>query len=186
MSDYQSSNPLPERIARLYDSSTPDWPGEMAFYESLIEELDPVSGSVLELACGTGRVSNRIAAHGLRTVGIDLSQDMLDIAVGNSPNLPGVNYVQADMRNFDIGEKFDLVIAPGHGFQHMLKADEQIACLESAKRHMNPDARLVLQLDHQDIDWLGRIATIDRDRPSPRPPVVDPKSGNTVQSAIAW
>ncbi len=62
--------------AELYDVSVPDWPGEIDFYRSLIEPIAAAGGAVLEVACGTGRVTLQLAQSGLRITGVDLSAPM--------------------------------------------------------------------------------------------------------------
>lgn len=143
--------------AQLYDASVPDWLGEVEFYNQLLNEIALQSKSVLEVACGTGRIAVRLAQQGVRVVGIDLSADFLAGAHAKSAGL-NVRWEQADMRHFDLAEKFDLIIIPGHSFQFMLTPADQIACLQSIQRHLQPDARLVLHLDHQDLGWLAEIS----------------------------
>lgn len=184
--DYQSENPIPDRVARLYDESVPDWPGEIAFYNRLVDRLDPADGSVLEIACGTGRVTNQIAERGVRTVGIDVSQAMLDVAASGSAHLTNVEYVCADMRGFELHQKFELAISPGHSFMLLLTPQDQLDCLASVRNHLKPNGRLVLHLDQQNIDWLGRVAIVDKGRAEQLSTVTDPETGNSVERTIAW
>jgi hypothetical protein len=62
------------------------------------------------------------------------------------------------MQDFELNEKFDLVLIPGHSFQFMLTASDQVACLDCIKRHINPGGRLVIHVNHDDIGWLGELA----------------------------
>lgn len=71
----------PEQLAaELYDISVPDWDGEMDFYQELMREAKVHGQSILEVACGTGRVSIRLAEEGARVVGTDLDAAMLEVA----------------------------------------------------------------------------------------------------------
>jgi len=69
-----------ERLfARTYDSVYAvirDASGDSAFYRSMVEET---GGPLLELGCGTGRVLLNSAETGLEYVGIDASNEMLDV-----------------------------------------------------------------------------------------------------------
>ena len=69
--------------------------------------------SVLELACGTGRILIPIAKLGYQTVGIDLSQSMLDVfakKIANDKILSTrIKLVCSDMANFSLGQKFDFI-----------------------------------------------------------------------------
>lgn len=145
--------------AQLYDVSVPDWPGEIDFYRSLIGPIAEANGAVLEVACGTGRVTLQLAQCGLRITGVDLSAPMLDIAREKSGDYPNVRFIAGDMRTFDLGETYQLIIMPGHSFQFMLTPDDQLACLANLKRHLAPGGTLVIHLDHQSVDWLGDLLT---------------------------
>lgn len=73
----------PEQLAaELYDLSVPDWDGELNFYRELTREAKARGESVLEVACGTGRVSIRLAEEGVSVVSTDLDAAMLEVARG--------------------------------------------------------------------------------------------------------
>ncbi len=65
-----------EFYARTYDDSVPDWPGEMDFYQELTAEAKRWGQTVLEVACGTGRVAIRLAQKGVNVVGLDLKRHL--------------------------------------------------------------------------------------------------------------
>ena len=69
-----------DELAQLYDVAVPDWPGEIAFYQRLIQQVPSTHPSVLEIACGTGRVTVQMAGPDVSLVGIDLSDEMLAFA----------------------------------------------------------------------------------------------------------
>jgi ubiquinone/menaquinone biosynthesis C-methylase UbiE len=146
-----------EFYAETYDTVVPDWHGEVDFYRGLAAEAHAVGQAVLEVACGTGRVAIRLAREGFEVTGFDLSSAMLDDAREKSAGMSNLHWVQGDMRSFELGETFGLVIIPGHSFQNILTATDQFACLESIRRHLVPGGLLVVHLDHPEIDWLGGL-----------------------------
>jgi ubiquinone/menaquinone biosynthesis C-methylase UbiE len=152
-----SDQRVAEFYAQTYDESVPDWPGEIEFYRGLASEVRGKGGSLLEIACGTGRVAIRLARDGTRTVGLDLSQKMLAVAREKSEGITNIRWVHADMCAFDLGETFDLVIIPGHAFQNLNTSQEQVACMQCIYRHLTPGGHLVVHLDHQDFGWLGGL-----------------------------
>lgn len=110
---------------------------------------------VLELGCGTGRVLLRLGEAGHRVCGLDLSPHMLARCREKFSRLPvetqnRVRLVAGDMTAFDLGEKFALIIIPFRPFQHLLAVEDQLACLNAAKRHLAPDGRLVFDLFQTD------------------------------------
>ncbi len=175
-----------ERAAELYDLSVPDWPGEIDFYQQLAAQTRSSGESVLEVACGTGRVAIRLAQDGVHVTGIDRSTAMLDVARGKSATMPNVRWVQADMRSFDLGTAFGLVIIPGHSFQHMLTPADQVACLACIRQHLIADGVLVIHLDHQDIAWLGELCTGRESSPMPAQELTHPRTGRRIRTGRAW
>lgn len=147
-----------EQEVQFYDIAVPDWPGEIDFYKSMALEVKEQAGSILEVGCGTGRVALRLAQEGYPVVGLDLSPTMLAVARQKSHGLPNVRWVEADMQAFELGERFDLILIPGHSFQFMLTPADQVACLACIRRHLAPGGKLVVHLDHQHLDWLGGLS----------------------------
>jgi SAM-dependent methyltransferase len=110
---------------------------------------------VLELGCGTGRVTLALAKAGFHVTGLDLSERMLARCSEKRAGLPTevrerVHLVQADMTRFDLGEQSRLVIIPFRPFQHLLETKQQIDCLECARRHLAPGGKLIVDFFQTD------------------------------------
>jgi ubiquinone/menaquinone biosynthesis C-methylase UbiE len=172
-----------ELAAELYDLTVPDWDGELDFYRDLSHNAGQRGLPVLEVASGTGRVAIRLAEQGIHVTGIDLSPEMLAIAMGKSTR---VRWIQADMRSFDLGESFGLIIVPAHSFQFMLTPDDQVQALETFHRHLEPDGVLVIHLDHQSVDWLGDLLGELAGKFEGAGEVIHPRSGRLIRRAYAW
>lgn len=122
-------------------------------------------GPVLELGCGTGRVTVPMLKAGAAVTGIDLCRDMLKIARQKVSSLPGsirerAGFVQADMTEFSIDGRFDLIVTPFRPFQHLATPEQQLACLECARNHLAPGGTFVLDIFDPDLDILtdrGRV-----------------------------
>jgi SAM-dependent methyltransferase len=107
----------------------------VAFYTALAQET---GGSVLEIACGTGRVSIPIARLGFAVTGLDLAPGMLEEARRKSAGLP-VRWVEADGRAFDLGERFRLIFLTGNAFQQFLTNADQEALLQCVQAHLDEE-----------------------------------------------
>src|SRR5947208_15412668 len=150
----------------LYDSFIADYYDEspivrqrtqdVAFYRDAVREFgDPV----LELGCGTGRITMALAQTGKRFTGLDLSERMLERAARkraalNKEERERVHLVQADMTQFDLGEQFQLVIIPFRPFQHLLEVRDQVACVERVRKHLRPGGRLILDVFQTDAERM--------------------------------
>jgi SAM-dependent methyltransferase len=148
---------IQELYAQLYDVAVSDWPGEIDFYRDLFRTVKTDQVNMLEIACGTGRVSLQLVRAGVEITGLDLSPELLNIVKEKGMGVQNTHWVIGDMREFDLGQQFDLVIIPGHSFQFMLTPSDQVQCLECIKRHLKPNGILVIHLDHQDVSWLGGL-----------------------------
>ena len=101
---------------------------DIAFWRRL---TTGVAGPVLELGCGTGRVSIPLARAGASLVGIDRSEAMLARAKSRIPNPKsrpaGPRFVRADIRALPFAVRtFAMVIAP-YGILQSLLADADLA-----------------------------------------------------------
>jgi SAM-dependent methyltransferase len=150
----------------LYDSFIADYYDEspvvkgrvqdVAFYRDAARDFgDPV----LELGCGTGRITLALAQAGKRVTGLDLSERMLERAVKKRAALlteerERVHLVQGDMAQFDLGEKFQLIIIPFRPLQHLLEVKQQMNCLECVHKHLAPGGRLVLDVFQTDAERM--------------------------------
>ena len=143
--------------AQLYDLRVPDWPGELDFYLYFLSRTPESSQGILEIACGTGRVTLPLSKAGYKMAGLDISTELLEIARKKSAGMADPDWVQADMRTFELKRKFGVVISPGHSFQFMNTPEEQVQCLQQVKRHLIPGGWLILHLDHQDVRWLADL-----------------------------
>jgi len=172
----------PEQLAaELYDVSVPDWAGEIDFYRELARKAR--EQSVLEVACGTGRVAIRLAQQGMKVVGVDVDEEMLKVARSKSA---AVRWIQGDMRTLDLGETFGLIIVPGHSFQFMLTPGDQVRALETFQRHLVRGGALVVHLDHQSVEWLGELRSRLGGVFEASEDVTHLRTGHTIRRAHAW
>jgi SAM-dependent methyltransferase len=105
----------------------------VAFYTALAQET---GGPVLEVACGTGRVTIPIARLGLSVTGLDIVPGMLAQARRRSAGLP-VHWVEGDGRTFELDEHFRLIFLTGNAFQQFLTNADQEALLERVRAHLD-------------------------------------------------
>lgn len=146
-------------IAGLYDHVTlyRARPDVRFFVDAALEAGSPV----LEVGSGTGRVLIPTAREGIAITGLDASAAMLAVcrqALNEEDDAVGarVTLVEGDMRGFDLGRRFRLVTLPFRPFQHLVSVEDQLACLASIRRHLEPDGRMVLDLFNPSLEALAR------------------------------
>jgi len=105
-------------------------------------------GPVLELGCGTGRVSKPLVKAGVDLVGIDRSAAMLRIAIGRIPN-PKSRFplVRGDIRSLPFADRtFAMVIAPYGILQSLVREADLATTLDSVGRVIDRGGTLGIDL----------------------------------------
>ena len=95
---------------------------------------------MLELGCGTGRLTKPLAAMGFAVTGLDNDPDMLQWSA------PGVTLVEGDMRDFDLATTFALVVIPYNSLQLLPDAPGRAQCFATVARHLAPDGLFALEV----------------------------------------
>jgi SAM-dependent methyltransferase len=122
-----------------------------------LEEARRSGGRVLEMACGSGRLTIPIAQSGIEIVGADLSASMLDMARTKALRAGvRVEFVEADMRDFEVPGKFSAILIPGNSLLHLFSIDDLKQCLASVRRHLASGGRLVFDVSKWDLALLAR------------------------------
>lgn len=104
--------------------------------------LAAAAGSVLDLGCGTGRLTVTLADGAREVVGVDAAAAMLDIA-RSKPGGEAITWIEGDARTVRLDRKFDLVLLTGHAFQVFLTVVDQKAVLRTIAAHLNPQGRFI-------------------------------------------
>ncbi len=123
---------------------------DVGFYLGLAKEH---GGKALELGVGTARLAIQLARAGVETWGIDNSEHMLRAAEANLSKEPPevrarVHLELADVRGFDLGERFDLVYFPSYSFDHLLTHQDRVSALKAIRRHIAPGGVYAFDLAH--------------------------------------
>lgn len=119
-----------------YDWTADGLANDVNYYTDLAKQT---GGPVLELGCGTGRVSLAIAREGIRVVGLDQSESMLTQARKKANDLgfhDRIEWIHENMSKFQINEKFPLIIIPYRSFLHLTSVREQILTLQRIRNHL--------------------------------------------------
>lgn len=137
-------------MAGVYDAEYRDFEGDIGFW---LERLwrHGVDGTLVELGCGTGRVTLPLAEAGYRILGIDISAAMLRRArVRRKHRSPEValraTFAQQDIRAFRARETAAGVLAPFGTYSLLVTREDRLACLECCHRQMRAGAPLWLDI----------------------------------------
>ena len=125
------------------------------FYLKLAKKT---GGPILELGCGTGRITIPLLKAGYQVTGIDFSKEMLERLKSKASelNLPSkrLKLYRTSMANFALKQKFPLIIIPFCSFQYLLAKKEQDSCLSRIYKQLSSKGIFALELFIQKYDFL--------------------------------
>lgn len=128
-----------------YDHQHERFRDDIPFYLEMSTRFrDPI----LEIACGTGRITIPIAEKGFNITGIDISKGMLDEAERKVKGKDlDIEFFKADCRYFNLNKKFNLIFIPFNSFLHIQTREGVESCFNNVKRHMaSEDSRFILDI----------------------------------------
>ena len=141
----------------LYDLENPDFDPDGAFYLALTQHYP---GPVLDLGCGTGRITIPLARHGVPITGLDVMPPMLAHAQSKAADLP-IAWIEADARTFRLPTQFQLILDTGATLQHLLDRADHEAVLARVREHLTPDGYAVFHTFAPHPSRLGNMPEHD-------------------------
>jgi len=105
--------------------------------KEVLKQISWKSKTVLDVGCGTGFFAFSVAKRGARVLGIDFSEEAIEIA--NSQYL----HKNLEFKSIDVGkikEKFDVIVSNGT-LEHL---DDPLKTLKLFKKHLNPNGKIII------------------------------------------
>ena len=143
---YGSENTDP--VVKYYDASLAlGSEEEIAWY---LNKARTFGGLVLDLACGTGRLTLLLAREGFAVTGLDQSEGMLhhfEKKLGTEPPeiRQRVQIHQQTMTDFSLDTTFNTILC-SDAFFHNVTVEDEMACLRRVAQHLAPAGRFVFNL----------------------------------------
>ena len=174
-------------IAGLYHLQWDNWyvPQGMPALESLFFPHVRPGAHLLDVCCGSGHVTRELAARGYRVTGIDNSPGLLELA---RRDVPLANFVQADVRNFRLTEKFDGALSTFDSMNHLLTPDDLTAAFASVYAALEPGARFVFDMNSVEaysMDWAQWSAHVSDESVSLVKGRFDPTT-SCAETEVIW
>lgn len=117
-----------------------DYLGEVKYVENLIRQYAKEhSSSILDLGCGSGLHDLLLARLGYSVTGVDLSPEMLEAAILNTPNelVSKLSFINSDVRTLTLSTTFDVVISLFHVASYQNSNDDLIQYFNTASAHLD-------------------------------------------------
>lgn len=159
MNDRRDLSSLSRQTRDIYERNAARFDAERSkhLYEKIwldrFAALLPPKASVLDVGCGSGDpIAKYLTSLGIAVTGIDAAQAMIDLACAKFPE--GA-WLQADMRELDLGQQFDGVVG-WNSFFHLTQT-EQRGVLPRLANHLAPGGTLMLTVGPEAGEVTGHV-----------------------------
>lgn len=126
----------------LYDLENQDFEPDGLF---LLDVAKKLHRPVLEVGCGTGRITIPLAQNQIEMTGLDVVPAMIQQAKQKAGDLP-IRWVIDDIRCFHLEQSFRLIFETGSVFQHLLVRSDQESYLAKVREHLEQEGRFIFGL----------------------------------------
>lgn len=139
-------------------------------YAGIVADIEPhlallraARGKVLEVCCGHGRLLVPALEAGLASEGLDLDPRMLDaLRERLAARRLTAKLHQADMRDFSLTDRYELIVIAFNSFLHNLTQADQLKTLRNCHRHLGAGGRLVLNVFHPSLEKLMQWSGVEQ------------------------
>ena len=155
-------------FAAVYDMFMDNIPYEewSRYLMSLLREYGVEDGLVLDLGCGTGSMTELLAAAGYDMIGVDLSEEMLQLAMEKRyESGHDILYLLQDMREFELYGTVRAVVSICDSMNYILTREDLVKVFSLVNNYLDPGGIFIFDLntEYKYKNILGN-STIAEDR----------------------
>ncbi|WP_461809969.1 class I SAM-dependent DNA methyltransferase [Faecalimonas sp.] len=128
-------------FASVYDTFMDNIPYEewSVYVKELLKEYGVSEGLVLELGCGTGTMTELLSASGYDMIGIDNSEEMLEIALEKKLSSGhDILYLSQDMREFELYGTVKAVVSICDSVNYIMEEEELMTVFKLVNNYLDP------------------------------------------------
>ncbi|MFX1534863.1 MAG: class I SAM-dependent DNA methyltransferase [Promethearchaeota archaeon] len=132
-----------EYLAKYYDLiyNDKDYKNEVTFIEDIFKNTHKPK-KILELGCGTGNYTQILLERGYEITGVDISENMLEIAKEKCT----CNFIRGSIRDISINDRFDACIAMFAVMGYITENSDIVKVLNNIRRHLKPNGLFVFDV----------------------------------------
>lgn len=137
-------------FAKVYDTFMDNVPYDewCSYVHDLLKEYKIEEGIVLDLGCGTGSVTERLAAKGYDMIGVDYSSEMLDIAMQKpSKDEYGILYLLQDMREFELYGTVNAIVSLCDSINYITEEEDLLKVFQLVNNYLDPRGIFIFDLN---------------------------------------
>lgn len=138
--------------ATIYDGLN-TFLSDLPFYKKWLPKNR--DAKILELCCGTGRLTLPIAKEEYHICGVDYTSSMLERAKTKASEAGlEINFIEADIRTLNLQEKFDFVFIPFNSIHHLYQNEDLVKTLSGVKKHLKENGIFLLDCFNPNIQYI--------------------------------
>lgn len=147
-------------FAALYDSFMENIPYDQwtAAIIDILKVHGISDGIVLDLGCGTGVMTRKLAQAGYDMIGVDLSYDMLQEAqLKEAEDSLGILYLCQDMREFELYGTVRACICACDSINYLTSIQDLVTCFKLVNNYLDPSGLFIFDFNtvHKYRDIIG-------------------------------
>ncbi len=129
-----------------YDALTDDivYQKFVDYYEAIFKKCQIKPELVLDLGCGTGTVTSMMASRGYNMIGVDISEEMLNIAQTKAPQ---VLFLQQDMTDFELYGTVDVIYSALDAVNYILYKKDLKRMFKLVDNYLNPGGIFIFDIN---------------------------------------
>ena len=135
-------------FAQVYDQFMDNVPYEewCSYICEILKEHGIGDGLVLDLGCGTGKMTRLLAKQGYDMIGVDMSEDMLGIAREHEES-EGILYLLQDMREFELYGTVKAVVSVCDCMNYILEPEELLTVFKLVNNYLDPGGIFIFDMN---------------------------------------
>lgn len=136
-------------FAQVYDLFMDNVPYEewCEYIKSLLKEYKIENGLVLDLGCGTGKLTRLLEDAGYDMIGIDYSGEMLEIAREHQEEGSNILYLLQDMREFELYGTVRAVVSVCDSMNYITEEEDLLQVFRLVNNYLDPKGLFIFDLN---------------------------------------
>ena len=129
-------------FAQVYDTFMDNVPYEdwSARIQSILKQYDITSGLALDLGCGTGKMTELLATAGYDMIGVDNSEDMLELAMEKRlKSGHDILYLLQNMQEFELYGTVGAIVRVCDSVNYLVEEEELLEVFRLANNYLDPE-----------------------------------------------
>ncbi|MBO5303255.1 MAG: class I SAM-dependent methyltransferase [Lachnospiraceae bacterium] len=136
-------------FAEVYDLFMDNVPYEewCTYVLKILHQQDIRDGLVLDLGCGTGKMTRLLSKAGYDMIGVDISEEMLGIAREQEEEDSSILYLNQDMREFELYGTVKAVVSICDSMNYITEEEDLLAVFKLVNNYLDPGGIFIFDLN---------------------------------------